>query len=90
MRAWRERHPIRAVFQAHKQHAKERGICICWDYEGFKWWCEANHYPMEGFCIHRIDHTQGYFPENCACVPKAINDRLSLLEKKLKPKYIET
>jgi hypothetical protein len=64
----RERHPVAALWHAHKQHAKDRGIPVLWDFFEFGEFCRETGYHIlvtDGYTIDRREAHLGYSRSNC-------------------------
>jgi hypothetical protein len=75
-RDFRARHPLRALFRAHLDHSKSRGIRVLWTFEDFILFCEATDYPnllKEGWTIERDDPLLGYSLGNCSILTRSDN-----------------
>lgn len=75
-RAWnsmreRCRNPNHRFFE----HYGARGISVCAEWDSFEAFYAAMGKRPDGFSLERIDNEKGYYPENCAWIPRPDQNR---------------
>lgn len=80
---WREKYPMKAVFQTLRHNATRRGKVFTITFEYFKQFCYETDYiagkgrRKKSYTIDRIDNSKGYVPGNIQMLTKSENSRKS-------------
>lgn len=78
---WRQKYPMKAVFQTLRQNARRRGKIFTLTFEFFQEFCRETKYmrgrgrEQKSYTIDRIDNNKGYTPDNIQRLTKSENSR---------------